>query len=248
MKKLASKLTGKISLAVALLLGMVVLAKANSVSYTNGVSGTFDFASTPLALQQFNTSLGTLDSITISLSAHSYTSLVVSNSSPSSYGSPSTVNNQIQILLGTSSFDQAVDALNPNYGSFSLPDAWLAVNSPNFSVAGLASGSTTSFNGNNLTAGIVNSGYKTEVSGITSGTIFSDLQGIRTMNLDFYSTSILTESIQGGATIAATETVTGGVTTIVTYDFTPAPVPEPSSALFLGFGGLVLACYRRFTR
>jgi hypothetical protein len=240
MKKLASKITGNIFLAVALLLGVVVSAKADStISYTNSVSGTFDFPSTPLALQQFNTSLGTLDSITISLSAHSYTSLTVSNSSPSAYGSPSTVNNQIQILLGTSSFDQAVDALNPNYGSFSLPDAWLAVNSPNFNVTGLASGGTSSFNGNNLTAGILNSGYKTEVSGITSGTIFSDLQGTGTMNLDLYSTSILTESIQGGATIAATETVTGGMTAIVTYDFT-APVPEPSPIVLLGMGLLIL--------
>ncbi|MGP8219487.1 MAG: choice-of-anchor E domain-containing protein, partial [Limisphaerales bacterium] len=31
-----------------------------------------------------------------------------------------------------------------------------------------------------------------------------------------------------------------------TYTYTP--VPEPSSVLFLGLGGLALACYRRFTR
>jgi hypothetical protein len=32
------------------------------------------------------------------------------------------------------------------------------------------------------------------------------------------------------------------------FDQTFSEVPEPSSALFLGLGGLVLACYRRFTR
>ncbi len=32
------------------------------------------------------------------------------------------------------------------------------------------------------------------------------------------------------------------------FDQTFSQVPEPSSALFLGLGGLVLACYRRFTR
>jgi hypothetical protein len=32
------------------------------------------------------------------------------------------------------------------------------------------------------------------------------------------------------------------------FDQTFSQVPEPSSALFLGLGGLALACYRRFTR
>jgi len=32
------------------------------------------------------------------------------------------------------------------------------------------------------------------------------------------------------------------------FDQTFSQVPEPSSALFLGLGSLVLACYRRFTR
>ena len=32
------------------------------------------------------------------------------------------------------------------------------------------------------------------------------------------------------------------------FDQTFSQVPEPSSVLFLGLGGLVLACYRRFTR
>ena len=32
------------------------------------------------------------------------------------------------------------------------------------------------------------------------------------------------------------------------FDQTFSEVPEPSSALFLGLGGLALACYRRFTR
>jgi hypothetical protein len=40
----------------------------------------------------------------------------------------------------------------------------------------------------------------------------------------------------------------GGHISVSHFDQTFSQVPEPSSALFLGLGGLVLACYRRFTR
>jgi hypothetical protein len=241
MKQLVSKIRGKNFLTAALALGLVFSAEANSVSYTNSVSGTFDFPSTPLALQQFNTSLGTLNSITISLSANSYTSLTVSNSSPSAYGNPSAVWNDVQVLLGNSTFDQAVNSLNPYYGFFTLANAWLDVSSPHFNVSGLASGDTQLFNADNTLP------YSSStVNDITSGTIFSDLQGAGTVDLDVYSVSTVDSGIQYGATFAASETVTGGMTAIVTYDF--IPVPEASTVALFSLGGLVLICYRRFTR
>jgi hypothetical protein len=182
-----------------------------------------------------------LDSITISLSASSFTTLAISNSSPTAYGTGSSVHNDVQILLGGSTFDQAVNALNPNYGNWSLANAWLDVNSHSYNVSGLDSGDTENFSGSNISS----SGGPAEVSGITSGTIFSDLQGTGSQNLDVFSESFFDEAISGGATVADTETVTGGISVTVTYDYTPAPVPEPSSALFLGFGGLCLLLFRR---
>jgi hypothetical protein len=241
MKQL-TRTTGIISVTAALLLGLVASTKADTATYTTTATGTFDFGSTPLALAQFNPGLGTLDSITISLSGNTYTALTVYNTSPSTYGTPSAVWNDVQILLGSSTFDLAVNALNPNYGNWTLPNAWLDVTSPHFNVSGLPSGDNTSFNAYN-TGG---SGLPAVTSSITSGTIFTDLQGIGYQNLDVYSASTVDSGISDGATFSADETVTGGITATVTYVYTP--VPEPSSALFLGLGGLALACYRRFTR
>jgi hypothetical protein len=242
-KFMKNNIMTKSSVIAAIFLGLALAAKADStVSYTNSASGTYDFGSTPLALQQFDSSLGTLESITISLQASSYTMLTVSNSSPSTYGSPSSVWNDSELLLGSSSFDEAVDALNPVYGSYALPDAWLDVVSPHFNVTGLASGATNYFSAANTIA----SGDPVVVSGITSGTIFTDLQGAGTINLDFYSESTVDSAIQGGATFAAVETVTGGPTVIVTYDYL-APTPEPATmAMFvLGLCGLAILRHRR---
>jgi hypothetical protein len=227
--------------AAALFCGLVLAAKADStVTYTTSVSGTFDFAPTPLALQQFNPNLGTLDSITISLSANSLTSLTVYNTSPSAYESPSFVWDDVQILLGTSTFDQAVDALNPNYGTWSLPNAWLDVSSPHFNVAGVTSGNSQGFSGDNT--GV--SGLPAVASGISSGTVFSDLQGTGTVNLDVASDSTVDSAIHGGATFTANETVTGGITAEVTYNYV-ASVPEPATVAMLGIGFCTLVVMRR---
>jgi len=218
--------------AVVLVLGGIIGARADSISYTNGVTGTFDFAPTGVALQQFDASLGTLNSISISIGANTQTSLLVSNTSPSTYGTPSSLFNDVQIFLGNSTFDQAVDALNPNVNNFTLPNAWLDVTSAHFNLAGLATGNTRSFSGANVPA----TGAPVTVSGITSGTIFADLQGTGLQNLDLASDSTVDSSIQGGATFQATETVTGGMTVVVTYDYTAAPVPEPSAMGMFGLG------------
>ncbi len=220
--------------AAALTLGVVLAAHADTISYNAGVTGTFDFAATGLPLQQFDPSLGTLNSISISLSANSYTSLTVFNTSPSAYGNGSAVWNDVQVMLGSSAFDQAVNAYNPNAGQFMLANAWLDVTSPYFNVTGLAAGGNQGFNDVNT----ANSGQPTVISGITSGLIFSALQGTGTQDLDVYSSSTVDSAIADGATFKADETVTGGINAIVTYDYTP--VPEPTTMAMLGLGGCAL--------
>jgi len=216
----------------------LLLAKADStVSYTSTVSGTFDFAD-GLSLQQFNTSLGTLDSVTITLSADSLTSLTVTNTSPETYGSVSKIWNDVLISLGSSPFDQAVDALNPNGAG----NYWLDVTSPNFVVTGLASGSSQSFNNRSNTAG---SGGPVTTGTFTGGEIFTALEGTGITTLDVSTNSSVDSSIKGGATFSADESVTGTVSAIVTYSYTPEVVPEPSTwAMALGGFG-VLLCLQR---
>jgi hypothetical protein len=222
--------------AVALTLGVALAAHADTLTYDAGITGTFDFGSTGLVLQQFDPSLGTLNSISISLSANTVTSLTVQNTSPSTYGSGSDVWNDVSVLLGSSAFDQAVNALNPNVGQFRTPGAWLDVASPYFNVSGLASGGNLGFLANNTGY----SGQPALVTGVTSGFIFTALQGTGSQTLDVYSQSTVDSAIAEGATFDANETVTGGINAIVTYDYTPAPVPEPTTVALLGLGACSL--------
>lgn len=239
-------LPGK-SYIFALVLGFSMAnAGANTVSYTSTLTGTFDFSG-PLALQQFDTALGSLNSVTITISGSSRTSLTVTNTSPDVYG-PSWVWNDVKIKVGTvsiggsSSFDQDVDALNPNGGS---RQPWLDVTSPQFEVTGLAAGAWQSFNDYSNT---YSSGRPITTALVTNGPIFTALQGPGTVNLDIFTTSSVNSSFTNGATFLATETVTGGVTATVTYDY--SPIPEPSSYVMVlgGFGAFVLLQRMRHRR
>ena len=135
----------KVCLVAPLLVGLGLIVHADStISYSSSVSGTFDFPGSNLYLQQFNPGLGTLNYITVSLSGSSLTSLSVYNSSSAAYGSPSSLFNDIQVYLGTSAFDTALEALNPNAGDFALPNSWLDLTSQRFNIAGLAPGDSIS--------------------------------------------------------------------------------------------------------
>jgi hypothetical protein len=69
--------------------------------------------------------------------------------------------------------------------------------------------------------------------------------GTGTTLLDLYTTSGFLMQLTGGSSYDSAQTTSATVTGIVTYDYI---VPEPSTIAMVGFGGLVLACYRRFTR
>jgi hypothetical protein len=222
----------KICLVAPLLAGLGLTVQADSIiSYSSSVSGTFDFPESDLYLQQFNPSLGTLNSITVSLSGSSLTSLTVYNNSAATYGSPSSIFNDIQVYLGTSAFDNALEALNPNAGDFALPNAWLDLTSQRFNIAGLAPGNSISASNLPNTRG---SGAPAGTTPITSGVLFADLQGTGSVPLDVSTLSSVDAAIVGGSTLQATEAATGTVVATVTYDYTI--VPEPATFALLGVG------------
>ena len=233
----------KVCLVAPLLVGLGLIVHADStISYSSSVSGTFDFPGSNLYLQQFNPGLGTLNYITVSLSGSSLTSLSVYNSSSAAYGSPSSLFNDIQVYLGTSAFDTALEALNPNAGDFALPNSWLDLTSQRFNSAGLAPGDSSSASNLPNTRG---SGALAGTSPITSGTLFADLVGTGSVPLDVSTASSVDAAIIGGSPLQATEAATGTVTATVTYDYTIVPEPASLALLCVGLAAMVVHLRRR---
>ena len=233
----------KVCLVAPLLVGLGLIVHADStISYSSSVSGTFDFPGSNLYLQQFNPGLGTLNYITVSLSGSSLTSLSVYNSSSAAYGSPSSLFNDIQVYLGTSAFDTALEALNPNAGDFALPNSWLDLTSQRFNIAGLAPGDSISASNLPNTRG---SGALAGTSPITSGTLVADVVGTGSVPLDVSTASSVDAAIIGGSPLQATEAATGTVTATVTYDYTIVPEPASLALLCVGLAAMVVHLRRR---
>ena len=76
---------GKWFVAASVAIGIFGTVKADSISYTNSVSGLIDWTK-QLGLTQFNPSLGDLQSVTVSLSAGLNSTFTITNTGGSTYG------------------------------------------------------------------------------------------------------------------------------------------------------------------
>ena len=125
--------------AASVALGTFGTVKADSVSYTNSYSGLVDW-SQPLSLSQFNPDLGDLLSVTISLSANLNSTFTITNTGGSTYGTGSSARRSLDIYLGASAIDLAIDAQNPSGAG----NAWLSALSSPLNLNNLAPGSSAS--------------------------------------------------------------------------------------------------------
>jgi len=241
MKQLALKITGTISLGVALLLGLGSLAQADTISFTDSVSGTTDWTK-QLAFTQFDPSLGTLTDITIDLSATFSSTFAITNTGTSTYGAGSTARRNMGIFLGSSAVDLTVDANNPNNTPTSPGpgNAWLNLLSSSLNIGNLAPNAHVS--GTKTGSDLDEAGFYTDP------TTLGYFTGTGTTLLDFITQSGFTMTIYNGSDYSSFQSTSATLTGTVTYDYTPAPVPEPSNVLLFGLGGLALLCYCRGTR
>ena len=222
MKQLVSKITGKISLGVALLLTTGTLVQADTISYTNSVSGVTDWTQA-LVFPQLDPSY-TLTGVTIDLSATFSSTFAITNIGGTTWGANSSARRNLDIYLGSSPVDLAVDASNTNGPG----SPWLSLLSSALNISNLApghnvSGTETGSDGPNGAA-------------YTDNTTLSYFLGNGTVSLDLFTESGFTMTIHNGNSYDSSETTSATATGIVTYDYI---VPEPSSVLFLGLGGLV---------
>ena len=235
-----NKIMVKSALAAAFT-ALSVAAMADTISYTGSISGPFSIDDAQIALPRFNPALGTLQSVSISFSGSSYTTGTVQNTSGTTYGFPALVWDTTDIsVLGNSVFDSALAALNPNANTYTVPDAWLELSSPKFNITGLAPGAIMNIGGANTAA----SGGPASVSGITSGTVFTDLMGMGNQLLDIDIRDIGNSAIYNGGSALVNTTVIGTVNATVTYIYAnPVPVPEPGALTLLGCGVAALGTF-----
>lgn len=210
-------------------LGLALEAQAGSISYTNTIASATTDWSKPVSLHQFDSSLGTLDSIDITLNSGMSTTLYITNNAASA--SSGTAYTEFHLSLDTSSIG--------NYNLFGKSPAnpVLSYSSPGFDY-NLASGQGTS-SPLQSGSGIVDSGLLTDPS-LLSYFIGSGFVGL--------GASTLTQTLlanTGGGTLADQNTTAGLVSTI-TYNYTVAPVPEPSTMGILGLGLAGLGMIWRF--
>jgi hypothetical protein len=180
-----------------------------------------------LAFQEFDPSLGTLNSVTLDLSGTLTTTLTVGNLS-GSFGAGAALSS------GSASTQTTLTVQDP-LGNESLLNLTASFPFTNLSPT---SGSNTITSGALMQTGSNGSTY-------VSPAVLAEFTGLSTISLSS-STSTLTGVLYTGGTAAAyaSQAPMAALTGSVTYNYTPAVVPEPSTFALLTVGVWGIIGYR----
>jgi|GEM_PF-1620124 len=212
-------------LTATLAVGTGVAHADLTISYTNGLTNDQNIGlnlTAPvdsISLQQFNSSLGTLNSVTVNLSSdfNYYTTLTNSGSSTPITGT-FTVYQQFQIVGPGQTLPMLNAGSADNY-------------TYKTTLSNIANGATATntANNTNLTSNNVT----------ISGAALANYIGTGNQSFDVYNTQTTYEGISGGNYSTNGVDKSFDTTVQVTYDYTPTPIPAAAYLFGSGLLGLV---------
>ena len=207
----------KKTLAIAFAVVAGLSLRADTISYTNSFPSTLTEWSTTLNVPQFNPSLGTLSSIDITLSSGINSVLHITNNvGTSSYGTEAS---DLQIFVtNPGSYDlfgtggaPVIDATTGSFHYNLVGSMGWGTNSPALSTTGGA-----------------------DTGSITDSSTLALFTGTGTEGLPTSTITLLSGSHNGNQT-QINET-SANLQSVITYGFTAAPVPEPTTFAMIGAG------------
>ncbi|MEA5616393.1 choice-of-anchor E domain-containing protein [Cronbergia sp. UHCC 0137] len=201
------------TLAVATTIAGVVAAgsaQAATLTFTDSVSTQLtDIIDAPLSVQQFNPSLGTLDSVEFEFSGSITGNASVTNTS----------NSLARFRLSLGGDLSLIDALD-SQSLFSINPSTI---SPQYSLAVGGTLQTPTLTATDLTS-----------QTYTSGAFFQSFIG--TGNRNFLFSALAESGIIGSGNLTSTITTLAGGDLTVTYNYTEAPQATPEPSALLAFG------------
>jgi hypothetical protein len=212
------KFTGLMAIGVVLLAGNTSSFAQSHVSYNTSTpianSTTTDWDN-PLTFQQFNPSLGTLDSVTLNLSGQISTVLMIQNNAASSSS-------------GHDSTDVSffVDDTDDNIGAASTPFPEMDPDTTHYDYSLAAGDSVT-------TPTLTGSGTFSQA--YTEAAILTEFTGTGSFALDA-NTSTFTDLSNNGGNTSDSQTTQAGLTGSVEYTYTATAAPEPGTYSLLALG------------
>ena len=192
---------------------------------------------TPLNFTKFNSSLGTLTGIQITLAEDFNTQITVSNAANAGANAAGSASTEMvlgfQDLMGYTPVSAKLTVTN-NIGAGAIDTT-----SNKQSYSNLAPGASTTLTGFNQTNGSYNTGLLTTGGLLTE---FSTGTGTAQLNLSTFTTTNLTNT---GGNAGASQNTLVDATGTVTYYYAPLVIPEPMSIVLLGSSLLGFGLLRR---
>lgn len=211
------------ALTVASVLSAAASTQAASVSYNSATFSGMSPYTVPLAIQKFDTSLGTLTGVSITVSSKTTANIVVIN-----YGAT----NQV-FTDATASIPVTVSTLVGSSTSSSLT-------ATSTLASGIALAAPGQPGGFNVFTGVAGSWVTSSPAAVIAPGDFANYSGVGfgTVNVSV-SSGVGTFSGSGSSVAFGGSAVVDSYVT-VTYEYTPVLVPEPTSSAMFGIG-IVLA-------
>ena len=209
--KLSTFISGLASLALlsSAAFGNVIISSTSSVGST-----TYPLSNSVL-LQQFNPTLGNLQSVTVDLILSGNEVTTFTNNSETA--TIASISSHVELILTLGNTGFSADLANdPNAPG----NPWLDTNLITHTVTNLGPLTTASFNSNFTKSAIS--------TPITNGLVFNELQGLGTVQLNFGAIGSFWLNTSDVGNTDFSNVVTGDFTAIVTYDYS-TDTPEPGT-------------------